>query len=129
MLPTHACGAHTMLGSVVLLYVYCLYCSPVTVHKYCRTCKIGLAKQDNLHELCQPVTALIFKRPPHLTLINCHMLTTALLPCRMGPGKKTYMYDTRQATNTYKEHNLNTQRCYKSPLNYLTRMLNENDKS
>ena len=38
---------------------------------------------------------------------------------------KTYMYDTRQATNTYKEHYSNTQRCYKSPLNYLTRMLNE----
>ena len=42
--------------------------------------------------------------------------------------KQTYMYNTRQATNTYKEHISNTQRCFKSPLNYLTRMLNENEK-
>ena len=39
--------------------------------------------------------------------------------------KRTYMYDTRQVTHAYKEHYSNTQRCYKSPLNYLTRMLNE----
>ena len=32
--------------------------------------------------------------------------------------KATYMYDTRQAKHTYKEHNSNTQRCFKSPLNY-----------
>ena len=38
--------------------------------------------------------------------------------------RKTYMYDTRQATVPYKEHNSNTKRCYNSPLNYLTRMLN-----
>ena len=41
---------------------------------------------------------------------------------------KKYMYNTRQATNKYQEHSSNTQRCYKSPLNYLTRLLNENDK-
>jgi hypothetical protein len=40
--------------------------------------------------------------------------------------KKTYMYETRQATHAFKEHTSNTQRCFKSPLNYLTRMLNEN---
>ena len=39
--------------------------------------------------------------------------------------KKSYLYDTRQATHAYNEHYSNTQRCYKSPLNYLTRMLNE----
>ena len=39
--------------------------------------------------------------------------------------KKSYVYDTRQATHAYNEHYSNTQRCYKSPLNYLTRMLNE----
>ena len=35
-----------------------------------------------------------------------------------------HMYDTRQAKHNYKEHNSNTQRCFKSPLNYLTRLLN-----
>ena len=38
--------------------------------------------------------------------------------------ERTYMYDTRQATHAFKEHKSNTQRCFKSPLNYLTRMLN-----
>ena len=42
--------------------------------------------------------------------------------------KKTYMYDTRQATHAFKEYASNTQRCFKSPINYLTRMLNENIK-
>ena len=37
----------------------------------------------------------------------------------------THVYDTRIAKPTYKEHNSNTQRCFKSPLNYLTRLLNE----
>ena len=37
----------------------------------------------------------------------------------------THVYDTRMAKPTYKEHNSNTQRCFKSPLNYLTRLLNE----
>ena len=44
-------------------------------------------------------------------------------------SKQTYMYNTRQATNTYKEYISNTQRCFKSPLNYLTRMLNQNEKN
>ena len=39
--------------------------------------------------------------------------------------KKTYTHNTRQATNVYSEHTSNTLRCFKSPLNYLTRMLNE----
>ena len=39
--------------------------------------------------------------------------------------KATYMYDTRQAKHTYKEHHSNTKRCFKSPLNYLTRLLND----
>ena len=43
-------------------------------------------------------------------------------------SKQTYMYNTRQATNTYREYVSNTQRCFKSPLNYLTRILNENEK-
>ena len=43
--------------------------------------------------------------------------------------KRTYMYDTRQATNQYAEHNSNTVRCHNSPLNYLTRLLNADKKS
>ena len=43
--------------------------------------------------------------------------------------KRTYMYDMRQATNQYAEHNSNTLRCYNSPLNYLTRLLNTDKKS
>ena len=39
--------------------------------------------------------------------------------------EKSHVYDTRQVTPAYMEHFSNTQRCYKSPLNYLTRMLNE----
>jgi hypothetical protein len=38
--------------------------------------------------------------------------------------RQTYMYDTRQARNKFKEHPSNTQRCFKSPLNFLTRLLN-----
>ena len=40
--------------------------------------------------------------------------------------KKKYMYDTRQASLPYKEYISNTKRCFKSPLNFLTRLLNEN---
>ena len=37
----------------------------------------------------------------------------------------TYVYETRTHKPVYKEHLSNTQRCFKSPLNYLTRILNE----
>ena len=39
--------------------------------------------------------------------------------------KQNHMYDTRQAAMKYKEYHSNTQRCYKSPLYYLTRLLND----
>ena len=39
--------------------------------------------------------------------------------------KGIHVYDTRMAKPTYDEHNSNTQRCFKSPLNDLTRLLNE----
>ena len=42
--------------------------------------------------------------------------------------KKTNPYETRQVSNYYKEHNSTTLRCYNSPLNYLTRILNQNKK-
>ena len=38
--------------------------------------------------------------------------------------KATFEHNTRQAKPTFKEYQSNTQRCYKSPLNYLTRLLN-----
>ena len=42
--------------------------------------------------------------------------------------KKTNPYETRQVSNYYKEHNSTTLSCYNSPLNYLTRILNQNKK-
>ena len=43
-LSTQTCGVHTMLGSVVLLFIY-------TVSSYCRTNSDQLEpKEDNLHE-------------------------------------------------------------------------------
>ena len=42
--------------------------------------------------------------------------------------EQTRIYDTRQVKNAFSEHNSNTKRCFKSPLNYLTRLLNEEAK-
>ena len=39
--------------------------------------------------------------------------------------EKISMYNTRQQQDAFQEYHSNTQRCYKSPLNYLTRLLNE----
>ena len=38
--------------------------------------------------------------------------------------KATLEHNTRQAKPTFKEYQSNTQRCHKSPFNYLTRLLN-----
>ena len=43
--------------------------------------------------------------------------------------KKVDVYHTRQPTDLIQEHYSNTKRCFKSPLNYLSRLLNENARA
>ena len=74
-LPTHTCVAHTILGSVVRVY-----CSPVSVHLYC---KLVLTNESpSKITFMNRVIAKIFRhRHPHHHL-NCSKLTMSFAMAR-----------------------------------------------
>jgi hypothetical protein len=58
-------------------------------------------KQDNLNEPCRPITAQFFRHLEMEDLNRC-LLTMALLPCRMGRGKKKFLAVPEVLVETYK---------------------------
>jgi len=128
-LPTCTCSAHTVLGSIVLLYIYTLVSLCHCVHNC--TVQLYTRKQRQLQVIVYRCTVLLYRTSPAFSskqqplqflvvpvhegylkvhegyllvqrgyMFSIRHVDTALLPCRMGCVKK-HMKDENDSITTF----------------------------